>query len=1440
MSVGRRRSARVLGPLLGLALLAGAAPAYATSAGAVTKSAVKSARTEDAATAAAASQDSNVEITSLRDESSETFATPDGDREVVQHLRPVRARVDDGWKPIDNTLEVRADGTVGPKVAAVGMTFSGGGSSAPLAALDQVGRKLALSWPKALPKPALNGDTATYAEVLPGVDLTLRADTDGYRQLLVVKSADAAKNPELAELKLGLAAPGMEIRETADGGLEALDKAAGGVVFAAPQPIMWDSTGVVTGMQKVASDSAVAEGPGDTSSAVVEGPGDASQVAPIGLEVPSGGDELWLTPDQQLLTDADTQWPVYIDPQTYAPKAGDWTVVSRYWHDSPQYRFNGKSTEGVGDCEWDYCAPYDLKRLFYKFPTSRFAGKTILSAEFVAHETWSASCDGRAVELWRTKGMGAASTWDNTADDWLDYLTYRDVAYGGDGCAGPSDVEFNAIDGVKYAASHSDSYTTFGLRAKTETDKYGWKRFTDDAYLRVEYNVPPRQPSMSQLTMSPGGDCDSYTAKDWVRSRPYVTANNITDPDNDRIGVQFGAWWDAGDGDGTYMRWSTGKPASASFKASGSDFGIQLPTAIPANKQVSWSVRVWDGAAYSPWASEGKATNCYFQYDTSVPAGPKIVSGDYPGSMTGDPGDEWFDGVGRYGTFTLGPSSSDVVQYCYGINVDPACDADHKVSTSSGAAKSIRIAPTKSGLNFITAVAMDSAGNMSPTSEQTTYFYRAKAGQPARAQWKFDENAGVTQAAGTAEDRTLAIHGQPALGSPGAVGAAATFDGVDDYLQSDIPTVDTSLGFSVSAWVNLSTMPTDAAVIAAQPGNNAPGFELYYSKSLERWAFNQYTADSASATPVRAMQAAAGGVKANEWVHLVGLYNSTDDLLQLYVNGALAGSTSYSTPWDARRGLQIGAGSYAGVAKAFFPGSIDEVRIFDKGLSQSEITALYNKQPIGSGRPARAVIKLDETPTNDQGAPRTAVTGQADVFPAVFQGGAAAGQTSPNGKAVKLDGVDDYAKAGAPYVNTMRSFTVAAWVKLTSRPTQAAIVATQPGSHKTGFELYYSTTYGWSFNNYLTDTTDSTLVRAAQGDTSKAPVGEWTQLVGVYDKDAARLRMYVNGQYVAGIDHTITWYAGNPLQIGAARYDGVASAFFPGQIDDVQILDRMVSTHEIAEMYNAHPQIEGRWKLNTASGTPAISPDDVPADQGQHPLTLGGDAKIDPSGDYFGTGGGLLMDPDGDGTATGYASTIASPVHTNTSFTATAWVTTPSRPQKPVTVMSQAGSNANGFKVRYVPDPPPADSTDGLSISGRWELAAADADTTTASKVTAEHTNFQINTSWNHLTVVYDAFAGQLRLYVDGELRQSACADDDGDGKPNDEACTTTVSWSSQALPFDATKGLQLGRAKTGATTWGEYWPGAIDDIWMFQGVLSDTQISLLASGTELATVPGP
>ncbi|MFF3333827.1 LamG-like jellyroll fold domain-containing protein [Streptomyces sp. NPDC002888] len=1430
-------------PALGTAVPAHAAPRSAPVAG---PQAPKTATTLSAAEHAATAGGADVEVTSLRTESSEVYATPDGQVEAVQHLKPVRTRVDGQWKAIDNTLAKQPDGSVAPHAAAVGMTFSGGGKT-PLVTLERTGRKLAYSWPTPLPVPALDGDTATYADVLPGVDLKMRATTDGFSEVLVVNTSQAAKNPALAELKLGVDSPGLDLRATSSGGLEAVDETAGGVVFQAPTPLMWDSgTRQATAAAGAKSRTAAAQTDSTPSTATAsptapapersgpKGPGDAARVAPLGVDVAAGGGELRLTPNHGLLTGTDTTFPVYIDPQTSTPKAGEWTMVSHYWSSSPQWRFNGDSDAGVGYCGWDYCAPHDIKRLFFKFPTSKFSGKSILSATFVGHETWSGSCDTRTVQLWRTKSFDSGTTWDSSDDNWLDHLDSRDVAKGASASCPSGDVEFDATAGVKYAASHDSAYTSFGLKAADEGDAYGWKRFSDDAYLRVKYNQPPKQLTMSQLTMDPGSTCHKPESKVSIRSLPKLMANNVTDPDGDQVSVQYQVWWDSGSG--FQAQWTSAKLTP---RASGKDFSITLTETlsngkkIPQNKTIAWYARAVDydeGTyySYSPWSGSGSATGCYFMWDTTVPVGPTVTSGDYPAKDDSDPDDPVYDGVGRYGTFTVDSPDPDVVKYWYGVNEDAS--SANEVTTTGGAARTVSFRPTRSGTNFLNVQAVDSAGRV---SEPTTYGFRVKQGQPTRAEWKLDEASGATQAEGSAEPRTVDLKGSPTLGVTGKKGTAASFDGVDDYLVSDIPTVDTSFSFSVAAWVKLDRMPDTAAVIAAQPGNNAPGFELYYSKTYDRWAFNQYSADTASATPVRAMQSAAGGVTAGQWVHLVGTYSTSNNVLSLYVNGALAGTTTYSTPWDARRGLQIGAGSYNGAPGSFFPGTIDDVRIFEKPLSANEVSGLYTSGAIGSGRPARAVFPLDEPATDADGAPTTQVTGRADVNPQVLQNGANLGRAGREGTALTLDGVDDYATTSGPHLNNQRSFSVGAWAKLpTTKPTHAGVIAGQEGSVMPGFELYYSATYGWTFDQFTQDTTSGTPIRATQGAASLAPGGEWTYVVGSYDAVSDDLRLYVQGKWVATSTVSAPFYAGGPVMIGASRFSGSPGSFFTGQISDVQLYDRALSAPEIAAMFDSQATVEGRWKLDSASGSPATSPDDlVRDDHTAHPLTLGGGAAVDTTSFSNMVGGGDLTL---NGTSTGYASTSVSPVDTSKSFTVSAWVTAPSRPTKAVTVLSMAGTTTNGFAVRYVPD-----TTDPAN-AGRWQLVMANADSSTATTATAEHTNFQNNTSWNHIAVVYDAFIGRMTLYVDGQPQVRPCLDSDDDGVPDDPNCAEQVSWNTSVLPFAAAKGLQLGRLKTGASTWGEYWSGAIDDVWVLQGAASDSQIASLAGGADLDTTAGP
>ncbi|MFI5753960.1 LamG domain-containing protein [Streptomyces sp. NPDC051569] len=1373
---------------------------------------------EEAALAEARRTGKDVEVTALRSETSEVFAKANGRLESVQHLRPVRTRVNGDWRDIDTSLRKLPDGSLSPAVASVGMAFSGGGDKAPLITLERAGRELSLSWPTTLPRPVIGGSTATYPSVLPDVDLQVRADVDGISQILVVKTPQAGADPRLATLRMAMDTDGLAVRETSDGGLVATDSGSGGPVFEAQQPLMWDSS-TGTGTDTASRTTAARTGE-DAPSA----PAESAKVAPIGVDIPAGRDEIVLTPDQDLLKSA--TYPVYIDPQWYSPKASNWTMASRYWASSPQWRFNGDKDAGMGYCAGDVrCAPEDTKRLFYSVPTSQFSGKSILSAEFVVKETHSYSCDKTDVQLWRTKGISKTTTWNSQLADgfWVDLLQTRSEAKGyGSSCPG-GDVEFWALRAVQQAAANGWSTTTFGLRAKSETDRFAWKRFSDDAYLRVQYNKPPAQIKMSQLSQDPGGSCSSTTRR--VRILPTLRANAVTDPDGDTVAVQFQGTWDSGDGKGRIVRWTS---SQSTFKKSGSDFSVTMPSSITKNVAIGWHVRSYDGAQWSPWSYEGSATDCSMVYDTSVPAAPSITSAEYPKSSAEDPSDPWHDGVGRYGTFTISSAQTDVTKYWFGINANPS--SARTLTTSGGGAKTMTFMPTKPGVNFITAQAFDAAGNGGGIA---TYYFRVRAGQPDRLSLNLDEPAGSTAVSGQGGGWPATLSGGASAGGEGVSGSGLHLDGVSGEAVTVSPVLDTSKSFSVSLWAKLPGTDQGRAMTAvAQAGNNNHGLEIYYSAALGGWSFLRQTADTATgASTVRATQpacptgdTACAKARVSQWTHLVGVYDKVTNQIRLYVDGKLVATTAYGSAdaWDARRSVHLGASHLLGKPGGYFAGDLDEVQLLDYPVTDAQVTTLNSKKPVITGRPAKAVWSMDE----DTSA--TTVTGYGQQVTATLNGGATLGGAGAQGTSLNLNGTNAYAQTGQSVLDTYQSFSVSLWARLPKdKADKAMTIAAQGGKAQSGFELYHSSALGgWVFMRAAEDSSTASIARAtyaacpASTNCAAGGFGEWAHIVGVHDMDANQIRLYVNGVLRSTQPFTGRWNATGPLTLGAAPYPTGVGGFFKGDLDDARVYDRVISDVEVKDLFAQRPVVKGRWQLDFASKAPITSPD---ASTGNRPVTLYNGAAI---GGGWVDSGALELDGEND-----YATTDSVPIDTSQSFTVSAWALAPSgRPEKAGTVLSQEGAVNSAFKVAYDP---------GTSkVPAGWRIEMPKADTAGAAVSSASSSMFDDwgAGGWNHLALVHDSFENEMKLYVNGQLEQIVC----DDGSTGEGGCVNNVSWASDVAAFNATKTLQIGRAKT-AGTWGGNWSGSIDDVWAFQGALSQDQVQRLAVGAaDLPTVvPG-
>ncbi|NJP42546.1 LamG domain-containing protein [Actinacidiphila epipremni] len=1347
-------------------------------------------------------------------------------------------------------MQAAPDGGVAPKATLADLEFSGGGSQ-PLVRIARAGKQLALSWPDPLPDPVVNGSTAEYRGILPDVDLRMTATSSGFTELVVVKTAEAARNPALAQLTFGMSSDQLSMRENGDGSLSAVDVAGGGTVFEAPQPMMFDSS------------AAAQDGPGPASA---QATASASRVgvSAAGEEAPPGGEEhaaavavaiagdqgsLTLTPDQDLLSAPTTVYPVMIDPGITTPHAGGWAGISRANPSQDYWKFSYNSTYvesfGTGYCVSPTCSAQDVKRVLYSLPVQgqAFAGKHILSAEFDVHESFAFSCTKKPVQLWLTKKIGTGTTWNNssstsgTSPFWqLDLQTITD-AKGRDECPA-GDLEFGGTTSaalrtqVQRAADGNWPVMTLGLKASDETDPYGWKRFTDAASLRVQYNLPPKQPLMKDLTMSPGSVCQTSPIS--VNKWPQVTAK-VFDPDGDRIGVQFAAAWDAGDG----LRrrwWSTGAeatvPASTTFKASGSQFSMTLPSAVPGNtgKSLGWEARAWDGSEWGPWSSAGDVqTDCYFRIDTSIPAGPGVSSSTFPGAQDQSDLLPWTDGVGRYGTFTFATTSTDAVAYQYGLDTAPS--AAHAVATTGGAAKSVSLLQQSEGPHYLSVRALDAAGN---ASSPTTYYFNVSAGDPQRAGWAMDDAAGAGSLAGDGGSFQATLSGAAAGGDPGHAGTALKLPGglaadgtPADYASTPGAVVDPAGGFTVSAWVNLADSGVDRAAVS-QDGAYTGGFAL--GAYGGQWTFKTASKDAPGFTWQTA--ASTQPVATGTWTHLTGVYDQAAHTQTLYVNGTPSTAVAAPSTPSAIGALQFGRLLAQGIYADPWNGSLDDVRIWNRPLTPAEVGNLAADTPLTTGVPAKAVWSMDETGTT--------MTGTGEAPDAGISGTVTTGITGAVDKAAHF-GADSYARTGRPQVDGTRNFSVSAWVRLpaiAAGETKARMAVTQNGVHNNEFSLYYSTyAKTWVFGRYQADTSTATLISANQPactvghpDANGVPcigptTGEWTHLVGVSDQTAHQNKLYVNGYLVSTVAYTQTspWTTPGGLQFGAVNREGANDEFFGGDIDDVRVFDRIVTAPEIQTMIQQRPQVAGRWKFNTAdTATPPTSPDDL----GTHPATLYGPAAISNDAN-IGTG---ALSLDGD---TAYAATTDTPLRTDESFTLAGWAQTAATPTHDMTVLSLGDDTDSAATIRwhYVRtdhDPDFPDDPDLDTVVGEWQAETVADGTPRAHTVVAHSADTGQASNWTHLAVTYDALSNQLTLYVNGQTEDQVCDDEDTSG-----TCTQHVSFTGAVQPLTATRGLQFGRGLS-AGTWTQPFSGQIDDVWACQGVLTPAQIITLHDSVEL------
>ncbi|BDM71546.1 hypothetical protein HEK616_50330 [Streptomyces nigrescens] len=648
------------------------------------------------------------------------FANPSGTYTEERYATAQWVHKDGKLASIDTSLESDGRGRFNAKATEVAVSLSGGGSG-PLATVTRDGRSISLAWPKALPTPEVDGDTATYPNVLPDVDLKVRADPAGFGQLLVVKTPEAATNPDLATLQYSMASNGVDVSVDEHDNLRAVNP-AGQEVFTGPTPRMWDSTTEPAGQPAAkvpASASPPTQGARNDDEFI---PGPGAKQAPVQIDV--HGKSLQLTPDQELLKGKDTKYPLYIDPYIEGSRYA-WTIAYEKYPNSAFYNGAGwierDGKKGTTTARVGYENETNgLGRSYFRMNTKNLwsTNKKVLHSTFRIMNKWSWSCSSRPVDMYRTDTISSATTWNNQPAKRGKLDTVNDAKGWGTGCPA-GNLAFDTTTAAKDAASGHWNTITLLLQAADESDVYGWKKFdAKSAVLSTEYNTVPNAPTGLYTHPSSGSKCGATAPYTVIGNTDITLGAKFGDRDGGTVKAQFVLWPTGHGGADNEVR----KTISVTSNTLGK---LVVPKAtltsllknagVAGTGTFSWWAQTSDGSLVSAWSPQ-----CHFQFDATRPSHPPTVtSPQFPDGSDGWPAVT--GSVRSPGTFTVASGGvSDVVSYTYWTETDDTRRTT-KPATTGGSA-TLALTPTLTGANQLYVQSSDRAGNRSDT---TTYLFYA-------------------------------------------------------------------------------------------------------------------------------------------------------------------------------------------------------------------------------------------------------------------------------------------------------------------------------------------------------------------------------------------------------------------------------------------------------------------------------------------------------------------------------------------------------------------------------------------------------------------------------------------------------------------------------------------------------------------------------------------
>lgn len=435
----------------------------------------------------------------------------------------------------------------------------------------------------------------------------------------------------------------------------------------------------------------------------------------------------------------------------------------------------------------------------------------------------------------------------------------------------------------------------------------------------------------------------------------------------------------------------------------------------------------------------------------------------------------------------------------------------------------------------------------------------------------------------------------------GKVGQSFDLDGIDDSVA--VPATDLSFGtndFSIDLWFNLNTVAGDHTLFNKLSSGTFPNSREYEVEANNGNTLRFLVRDTT--LNENDLQVAVS-LQNNTWYHVVGV--RAGNTSRLYLDGVQVGLQTAGTNIDTGAGGQAFIGRLVSSASRFVGGKVDELSLYNRALTETEVFSIFNAGVAGKLK-QNAAIDTSSLVSLWQGE------GNANDTRGANNGTYAANSFAAGrvGQAFSLTGVNQFAEIGDSISTSITGeITLEAWIRPADTVGTKTILS-KYDSNAPGLS-YFLGLQGDEVEFIVYGNAGGSLRRILNTTSSNISTTGFTHVATSFNPGDQTIKIYVNGlEAAATLDPGSTSVASifdssTPVRIGAV-FDTPGGAILPfsGVIDEAAIYSRVLTPPQVRANYeagNALSTVVGDARITFGAVTSGGETQEIPLNPGLFP-----------------------------------------------------------------------------------------------------------------------------------------------------------------------------------------------------------------------------------------------